>query len=74
MIYNEKMVILQRNDGIQHGSLSSLAQIRAFTLSGCRLQSIAAPHCMYIYFDIYTDDIKLTFTLWANKTGSKCPF
>lgn len=43
------------------------------SLCGCRLPPISAPYCMYIYSDIYMDDIKLTFTLWANKNDSKCP-
>lgn len=40
---------------------------------GCGLSSISAPYCMYIFSDICMDNIKLTFTLWANKNDSKCP-
>lgn len=31
---------------------------------------LQTPHFMYIYFDIYMDDIKLTFTLWVKKSSS----
>lgn len=46
----------------------------AHKLKSQRSHSVAAgysllqpPHFMYIYFDIYMDDIKLTFTLGVNK-------
>lgn len=54
-------------------------EVLLHSLKSQRLHSVAVGysllqlHTVCTYSDIYTNDIKLTFTPCANKTGSKCP-